>query len=522
MIALSQHRILLMVALTCAMVVARPGSTQAAARQSDETTVKLSEIHVRVTWTDGTPAKRRGLELFQPALSNCFLRTIYGVTDDNGRCVLRAAPGVDSILYLHGNGPPKRLVPNSPDEAPLSVDMMLERGRVVVGRVVDIDGHPVAGAAILLAENAGGTRVVEVTQSDREGRYRVQLSGSQDIAAHKDGHVDSWTYTTFGNTTPEMTLEIPLRGPAARVEGIVTDVDGTAIAGAQVLIGQERRSTIGRIVEAPPPFHARSAPPARVLTDAHGRFVVNTLSPDRTLVAVRALGFAPWSEHRAFTAGRTTDLELRLERGARVRGMVTDALGKPVAGALILQGERYGCFLGNQSRTDTNGRFEITSLPIDTFSLTASSKNVGRVHRIFETVGAGEEFEWHPFLGAGPGVSGRLADASGKALTDWSISLLFPIDDYNERGLYTTTNDAGVFHFRDVGKREYRLEVRGPRARFVSAVRDGISASSAPLSLRLTEEQMPLSTIRGKIDLGDSRDSKTLTLLKSEDKTLFG
>jgi thiol-disulfide isomerase/thioredoxin/protocatechuate 3,4-dioxygenase beta subunit len=105
------------------------------------------------------------------------LSTFRTITDADGKFVIRGLPEARYVLSVEDRGgqwlfrPRERLLV-MPGET-LEVDVSMETGVAVSGRVFDSDGHPVEGAALsALADTQGAPGLAHV-MTDHEGRYRL-------------------------------------------------------------------------------------------------------------------------------------------------------------------------------------------------------------------------------------------------------------------------------------------------------------------------------------------------------------
>ena len=138
------------------------------------------------------------------------------------------------------------------------------------------------------------------------------------------------------------------QAPLETVRGTVRTAAGAPLPGADVVIG-------GRLG----------------VSDAAGRFVVDSLRAGRYPVTVRRVGFAPLRTQVTIRERHATELEFRLEVGAvmlptvvveaegpGISGVVADTARRPILGARVeILGPR-----GRELATDSAGRFAFTGL----------------------------------------------------------------------------------------------------------------------------------------------------------------
>ncbi len=212
-------------------------------------------------------------------------------------------------------------------------EMSLEEGETFAGQVVNIDGIPVAGAFISAVRVPVGTAPTGVDYpgawgppisavADRNGVFRID---GLDEGAHV---FRAWSE---GYLPESRALSVP-EDSGARFEiaawmsisGRVLFPDGQPVAGATIGAtgGTGNEYTEGR-------------------TDDDGRFFITGLSDGQYAISVS--GASGGGQEVVATAVRgvdagATDVRIDAERGFSISGDVTDADGRPVAGASVSAG----------------------------------------------------------------------------------------------------------------------------------------------------------------------------------------
>ncbi|MFN8073841.1 MAG: carboxypeptidase-like regulatory domain-containing protein [Kineosporiaceae bacterium] len=94
--------------------------------------------------------------------------------------------------------------------APVST---LQREGVLIGRVHDAAGHPVAGVDVALrAPGVTGRYLGSVTTTDEQGRYRLGGLSAQDSVVEVSDPVGEWASTWSGSRTdPALATKVPVR-----------------------------------------------------------------------------------------------------------------------------------------------------------------------------------------------------------------------------------------------------------------------------------------------------------------------
>jgi hypothetical protein len=231
-------------------------------------------------------------------------------------------------------------------------------GRLIVRVVSREDDSPIAGARIEQPGDDGEPAIV-TTDANGDATLDVPIDDGADRA-------DAWfDVTAPGRVRDSVRATVPpgaeqretvsLRR-AFSVEGVVRDAAGRPIAGA-------------RIVAQETGFCMRPYPEvSSAESDAEGRFRVDGLPLNS---GIRYEVAAPRHVFRAFSR-RPHDaapLDVRLEVGGTIRGVVRSPSGEPVAGARVTascaaaDSEAESRFEDEPVWTDEDGRFDVGSLP---------------------------------------------------------------------------------------------------------------------------------------------------------------
>lgn len=200
----------------------------------------------------------------------------------------------------------------------------------ILGRVVDGERRPVAGADVRLLGVAGEAALVAIPDrftSDERGEFRFAAPVGATLEARKAGHAPGRAeLDLLASLAGRVTVVLgpphgPLGEPAA-IAGRVVARGGGPVAGALVSVDREPAFGDGAVV-------------AQAATGEDGAFELAALDAGRYRVTARADGRAP-GRLRGVPAG-TRDLAIELGEGALLRGCVRDAAsGAPVAPFTLL------------------------------------------------------------------------------------------------------------------------------------------------------------------------------------------
>jgi hypothetical protein len=211
------------------------------------------------------------------------------------------------------------------------IEIHLAPAADLVGRVVDLDGSPVAGAEVRLLGAAGESALVPIRDrftSGADGTFRFAAPEGAVLEARKDGflpgraEIDPLAIVN-GQVTVQVGPAHRALGAAAPVSGQVVAEGGVPVSGALVTAARERG------------FGVAGVPSAQAVTAADGRFTLPPLDPGSYRVTARAEGHAPDSRRRV--APGADDVVLELAAGGRLRGCVRAAgTGEAVAPFTVL------------------------------------------------------------------------------------------------------------------------------------------------------------------------------------------
>jgi hypothetical protein len=250
------------------------------------------------------------------------------------------------------------LIP-TPPRFPAKVELVLERGAVVSGRVLTARGLPAAGAEVAIS--GGRSEAAEPMRTDAAGRYRVPgiEPGARDVMIqHASGKVRRHVEVAAGlSRQPDLTLD---DDSLREIRGRVTGPDGGGLAEAFV------------VAALVPAFEAWNDSATSGADGAFRLELRESNAAGKTLTLdVGKTGFAPRHLRLdpAAAAAATTPLAVRLDPGARLTGHIlgVEAESLPEVTAEILQGDdRY------RSPVSRDGEFRFAGLAPGELVATAS------------------------------------------------------------------------------------------------------------------------------------------------------
>ena len=327
------------------------------------------------------------------------------MTDASGAYTLRVAAGTyhafvrgDAVVSFAREGrtrlpgPPSAANAGVPDEALMTtvsatrdtadVDLTVTGGGVVLGRVIDSHGNPVAGA-VLQARGERGVRPVlgtDIAESDRDGRFELRLGAGTYLvqAAHP-----KFAGVLRGAGHPADLVVVAAGG---RYDMSFTLVDGCVISGR--VIGADGRPAGDGAIERGVGDSFR--PAGRIEHD--GTFQLATT--EEVAISLRAW---PWksppaaAQTFACTAGaRFEHVVFQLpDQRPDLEGVLVDAAGAPVPGAYLDLFALDPGGLNQQERSDAQGRWAAYSMPAGRYRVTAHADGKGVAHAAITSPSAG-------------------------------------------------------------------------------------------------------------------------------------
>jgi len=318
------------------------------------------EVHGRAVWSDGSPFRGRVV----------FSR-VDTVTDEDGRFRLAGMTASAGHITLREAGRISRgfEVPEDGDlELTVDEGLTVREGRVTAAG----GGNPVGGAFVFghgPARSPPG--VITGTFTDHEGRFRLLLSPGGTVRVSAPG------YLVPEATSPPPGLPVAIRLKRCPVlTGVVRNAEtGFPVPGVAVFVpGTSRRRSLWF-------YRAHGSP---VLTDARGRFRIESPIIGDVIVAVAGAGFVSRDIGKAtdagydplaltLAAGDVRQLTLEVVPAPSVTGRVLDHEGRPVVGIRVtpravsdrdpMHWSQTGPALHvPPAATDADGRFHIPTL----------------------------------------------------------------------------------------------------------------------------------------------------------------
>jgi protocatechuate 3,4-dioxygenase beta subunit len=347
------------------------------------------------------------------------------------------------------------------------LEVKLNKGGSVTGRVTDAEGKPVPGA--LVGRGGSGNTYCGsalLRPCDENGRYvyeNLPIGESLLLIARAPGYRDArdgtrrvvienadkpveWNLTVFPDPAAK-TADAPKSVADARTVSGTVIADGKPVADAVVQWG----------------MHIDSNPVPESKTDAEGRFTLKGIPDDINILSVFAEGLQP---RFPLVEGKgDQSIEIDLKPGATIRGRVIDDAGRSIAGARIIPLIAYpqpewGAFKPWWSgfvylrpldvTTDADGSFTLEGMPDAVKAdVLAPQHSSARHHAL--SLDPSKNVIILPANGA---IRGRVVDSQGNPVRNFRVK----IEPSRERkvgeksgGFYLGYTTIGVAFTRDDG-----------------------------------------------------------------------
>ena len=333
----------------------------------------------------------------------------------------------------------------------LVIDPMKLRQASVAGTIRDAKGRPIAGAQVCACAQGGRLvssdwRTIHCEASGRDGAYRIEgLLGVRHIVnASAPTFIPGPYFRGLGVSRREFVelragqelrdIDITLQGGGVEIHGVVKDLSGGAVEGAQIA-GANNFALAG--------------------TD--GLFSM-WVKPGSTWITAQADGYANGGDD-GVTPGHRFEIFLTPE-AVLIGKVVRAADGTPIEGARVTANSGGWSWSEAAALTDAGGNFRLDGLDPGAYKARAESDDVLGLAKEQAILGLGETsapilIEAHPaFL-----IEGKIVTNDGEACDAGSLRLM---DHANSRDSWTQTEADGVVRVRGLLPGEFQVDVNCP------------------------------------------------------------
>ncbi len=332
----------------------------------------------------------------------------------------------------------------------------LERGFLVVGRVIDPHGRPLGEARATSAEGL-------VAETSRDGSFSVALG---EVPQHLEVRAPGFRTRKVpaGRDLRPLTVQLE---PGPTLSGTLFDDGGAPLPAARLRIERE---------QGPGQWRRE----LRDLELIDGEFLIDLLQPGRLRFRISAEGHRPL-DLPAHEVGPASALDLGVQvlaTGAGVAGKVVDAAsGQPLGGALVrllprgLSGLRRSAeTVLAEAVTDAEGHYRILGEPSGAYELRFERNDYATTALEIDLEEGRVLALGDQLLGRGCRVLGQVRARSGIAQGGVRVRFLTESGTAVLPIVERTTNGSGRFTAMYLSPGTYRVEVKGRRPLLVQTV----------------------------------------------------
>jgi protocatechuate 3,4-dioxygenase beta subunit len=409
--------------------------------------------------------------------------SIFGQTDDSGAFEIEGAPRSEVALSFRKNGyvGVKRTV--AAGDADAALDVVLDSGRKVSGRVVDAAGNGVGEASVWVSSEAHGSDDQSVTTA-ADGTFTVEglLPVHYDFSARKDGAGEVTLHDVDISQGHPLLLRLDSQA-VGKIRGTVTGAGTDWMTGMVQAVSADgyAHGTVSR----------------------DGSFVIENVPVGEVTVAARFM-----SAHREASTGAKTlqiapgaeaEVTLSADGGVSVEGVVS-ANGQPINGASVsFDGRTSRSASRWRSTSDQQGRYAVRGLEPGSYSITVESFGRGEF-QIERALTSSTTLDIDVSLRR---LEGEVAETSGAVVPNATVTAV-PENSERYGGRQTATSGSdGRFTLSLQPGITYR--VTGSKSGYAAATRVVDGNSTAPLRIELLPSEG--ATVR----VVDARSGVTLS-----------
>lgn len=407
----------------------------------------------------------------------------YARTDDTGEYEIEGAPRGEVTVGFRKSGFVTVQRPLPAGDGDSRIDVVMNSGRKINGRVVDAAGKGVADARVSATSEAHGADSQSAT-SDAAGNFTIEglVPAHYDLRAEKEGAGQGRLEDFDITSNVPITLRLDTRA-AGRIRGTVTGAGSDWMSGFVQATGESdsAHGTIGR----------------------DGKFVIENAPLGEVRVAAMFMSAHRESSTPAVTVhvsqGVDAEVNLAAGDGFTVGGAVT-AEGQPMNGASV-SFRRENNRVGGQWRSTSSqdGRYEVSGLEagVYTIDVVQPGRSPFRIRREINASTTIDIDVAHRRL------EGQVVDPTGAGLPSANVNIALSEQSGYQRPITVTTRADGRFS----------VAVQPGVTYSVTASKSGYASSttsvdgSAPAAVRLELTPSEGTIVR----LVDARSGATLS-----------
>jgi protocatechuate 3,4-dioxygenase beta subunit len=397
-------------------------------------------------------------------------------TSNDGSLTLKVAPAKYDIWVAGKDIIMKRLSSQTVDARTGPLTITVTRGVEISGRVTYSDGKPIS-TPVRVTMDANGVPITEAT--DDAGAF-VLHGAPRGRVMVRPQIVEGQRYTGPAKEVMAPASNVVLTIPrGGHISGKVVDAaSGSPIADFEVSTMRQAAMSFSPVTT---PVHADD-----------GTFTISDVMPGRIDLVAAAEGYVRGSSSGIDVAeGQGVDnVELRLDRAAKVSGQVRSSDGGPLSGVSVsvveTAGRRPGLMGGDRATTDADGEYALTSVPPGQRNFTFNKEGFVAATKSVDAA-AGKESRLDATLDRGRQLTGRVIDDSGQAVAGADIRA------EGEPARPVQTDSEGGFTL--AGLRDGKVHLAAHRNGYVDAREEVDTVAQPNVTLTLTRG----ATITGRV-----------------------
>ncbi len=450
------------------------------------------------TWADGTPAAGLGVDALPFGEKHVNDSAILARTDENGHLTIEVIREGKVTVSLWRSCYGVQFETSVTAGKRTSASYVIPQGTDVHGKVVDANGVEVEGAELWITLRETDGAIAEAV-SAHDGTFLLRSIGASCSFFATSDRLGSSAYVAVYELDPNHTgradVTLKLRGESAGVHGIVRDPDGNLVAGARATLRCRKTMKKREFVKWPA---------IRMVTGTDGVFSTSGVHKGSAELEVFVHGLAVWTRVVELEADRTLDVDVRLEQGFTVRGVVRTTSGAPMPGASLNHGpapgsEGYDWRPQLFAKSEDDGSYVLACIPSGDAELHAEFHDKSSTQRTATklTGTSGQILTWDPVLEEGLKIPGRVVDERGAPLASWRVEAV-PMMHGSPAPRPATTDAEGRFAITGCSRTRYSVRVLAPDEREPRCSREGVLPGAAESVLVVRPESRPSAFVTGR------------------------
>ena len=326
------------------------------------------------------------------------------------------------------------------------VEVTLDTGVRVSGKVTAQDGAPIAGVQVSSGGGGAGGRMMmmmdpsSTTVTDAGGEFTLEAQAPGERTFQFSHQKYTSASKTVELTGREARVDIQLSS-GMRVTGVVVTESGTPVAEASVRASSGSGNMFGR----------------SVTTDANGNFSLDSMPPGRYTFNAQKHGNAD-GVLRDFDISSGAPVRITMKAGATIFGRVTGLSEADLQNVTVdVRGAEGAASAG----VDASGNYTIEGAPTGTVRVSAATmrnftgRRTSAVKSLSVAQGAREQVDLE--FKSDTVIRGRIS-RNGKPLANGQV-MFFPRDVRSQTSSSVTTDEAGTYSIEGLENGEYNVQV---------------------------------------------------------------